>query len=440
MPTLEERIAAMKADLAKAVPPSIAADQQMQARQRQNATSMGAFGHAAANRYFGNIANIPDVVGNLAARSVNQAADAMPDFMRPSSYAAPTGDVRQFEQRNPMIPVPQVGQEFVPGPTASDLMGLAQRGGELAGAIRTGDFNQFRPDAAAQQQARTEAFAEQNPVATALGNISGDVLTLITGRQPIAAGRGRANLLADVMSKRAASTAKPIQVAPTVSAALKTVTSQSKGARTLLNRLGRAGETGLEGFTIAALNGQADPVETMAYAAGTQAAGSLLLSGMGGLFSGGVGKVGLKLGASAVAMGAITELLRSGTFGTDDPVGSLATGFDKVLLGLAAGTVSAAAGMGRVTKGFPVRAIPDFADVITSMPRAATLSVLTSIQEDPAAEAVVNKMASNPEYFSPAELRRLERPFKDANYSLSGVIDGLMKDREFQKKFEAIGQ
>ncbi len=211
---------------------------------------------------------------------------------------------------------------------------------------------------------------------------------------------------------------------------------------TLMNRLGRVGETGLEGFTLAALNGQADPLETAAYAAGTQAAGSVLLGGMTGLLSGGPTKAGTKLAISAVAIGAMMQIFKAATpAGNESPVevlSSLDAGFNKVALGLAAGVVSGAAGMGRVTNRFPVTALPQVADMITSMPRAATLSVLTQILEDPAAEAVVNKISTDPGYFDPASLRRIERAFVDEKVNISTTIEDLMNNREFRQKFEAL--
>lgn len=450
MPTLEERLAAARAAMSQQ-PPSVAGNQAMVANREQQRqavnTSGSAFGQAFANRVLGNVANIPDVLANLGARGVNAAVNNLPDIMQPETYqflqqGGGRGQLPQNAmppQPSPLIPVPAVGQEFAPGPTASDLMGLVQRTGEAAGALRTGDFGQFQPNASEQQRLRTEAMAEQNPAATMLGNISGDMMTLITARAPIAAARSQQNL-ASAMKFPMVGPKPAIELAPTVSTALKQATANSKALNTLMNRVGRAAETGLEGFALAALNGQADPVETAAYAAGTQAAGSLLLSGMSGLFSGGPTKIGGKLALSAVAMGAITELMRSGAFGTDDPIGSLATGFDKVLLGIAAGVVSGGAGMGRVTKGFPVSALPATADMITSLPRAASLSVLTSMLDDPAAEAVVNKISTNPTYFDPASMRRIERAFVDPNVNLSNTIDDLMTNREFRQKFEAIGQ
>lgn len=444
MPTLEERMAAARAKLSAGNVPSIAGNNAMIANRQQKATGVQAFGQGAADRFLSNVANIPDFAANIAARGANEVAErAQLDIMQPQNYHQGSGDVRDapIPKPQPMIDVPPIGQDFVPGPTGDDLMGAVQRVGEGAAALRTGNFSQFRPDAAGQQRELTDSLAQQFPVASSLGQISGDVLTLVTGRQPIAAARGRANLVSQNLAKAVEKSSRGVELAPTVMSALKNVTQGSSATRTLLNRAGRAAETGLEGFTLAALNGQADPMETFGYAAGTQAAGSLLLSSMSGLFSGGFEKAGVKLAVSAAAIGAMIQMFKSATPGGEDYIlPSMEAGFDKVMLGIAAGTVSGLSGMGRVTKGFPVRAMPDAADVITSMQRGATLSIMTDVLKDPAAESVLQKLATDPEYFDAASRRRLERAFVNEDISLTGVIEDLMTNREFAKKYEAIGQ
>lgn len=449
MPTIAELIAQQRQAMASSVPPSVAANAAMVGNREQQRQAVDTSGSAMlqgmASRLAGNVANIPDVLANMAARGVNTAVSNLPDIAKDviTPYQQPASrDVRQLQTRAPLIDVPVIGQEFFPGPTGADLLGLVQRGGEVAGAIRTGDFNQFRPDASAQQQARTEAMQQQSPTSFWLGQIGGDVMTLMTARAPIASARGQSQLAAISAAKAAEKAGTPLALAPSVAAALKSATVNSKTTATLLNRAGRAVETGLEGFALAALNGQADPIETAAFAAGTQAAGSVLLSGMAGLLSGGPTKAGTKLAISAVAIGALMQIFKAATpAGDGSPVevlSSLDAGFNKVALGLAAGVVSGAAGMGRVTNRFPVTALPQVADMITSMPRAATISVLTQILDDPAAEAVVSKISTDPGYFDPASLRRIERAFVDENVNISTTIEELMNNREFRQKFEAL--
>jgi hypothetical protein len=380
-----------------------------------------------------------DMAANVGAQTANQIA-------RPVQRAAEgvaalrTGDFNQFAPNPQVIPVPEnITDDFVRGPTGDELMGGVQRIGEGAAALVNRDFTQFQPDAAKQQRERIEQIVKEDPRAAFFGNISGDILTLMTGRAPLANARGRAQVLSQRLGQRAASQSGPIALAPNVSSALKNVTANSRSARTLMNRAGRAAETGLEGMVLSALNGQADPMETFGFAAGTQAAGSLLLAGTAGLLSGGPQKAALKLGISAAAIGSAVQLVKSSTPGGRDFIlESAETGFNKVALGLAAGMVSGAAGMGRVTGGFPTRALPGIADTITAMPRAATLSVMTEILDDPAAEAVVMRLATNPEYFNATARRQLQRAMDVESVSMSQTIENLMQDEDFRKKFEAL--
>jgi hypothetical protein len=283
---------------------------------------------------------------------------------------------------------------------------------------------------------------QQSPNAFWLGQIGGDMMTLMTVRAPIASASGRGQLAAVQAAKMAEKTGMPVALAPNVASALRNAAVNSGTTKTLLNRLGRAGETGMEGFVLAALNGQADPMETAAFAAGTQAAGSVLLGGMTGLLSGGPTRAGAKLAISAVAIGAMLEIFKAvtpaGEGSSVEVLKSLDSGFNKVALGLAGGIVSGAAGMGRVTNRFPVTALPQVADMITSLPRAATLSVLTNVLEDPAAEAVIKKISTDPTYFDAGSLRRIERAFVDERVNLSSTIEDLMNNREFRQKFEAL--
>jgi hypothetical protein len=420
----------------------VAGNQAMVANREQQRefvdTSGSAMLQGMASRLTDSAANIPDVLANLAARSVNNAAQ-VPDFMNPANYQQGGGDVRNFQQQQPLIPVPTLGQEFVPGPQGSDILGLAQRLGEGAAAVTTGNFNQFRPDAGAQQQARTDAMQQQSPQSFWLGQIGGDIMTMMTARAPIASGRARSHRLSELLAARASRKAPTIAGAPNTMAVLKSVTNKSQNTRTLLNRAGRIGEAGLEGFTLAALNGQADPLETAAFAAGTQAAGSVMLTGMAGMTSGSLPKVGLNMAVTAVGIGALAQILKiAAPGGSNILMDSFETGFDKVALGLAAGVVAGGSGLGRVTNNFPVRAWSSAADILTSMPRAATLSILTEVLDDPAAEAVITKLSTDPMYFGPSSLRRMERAFVDEKVSLSTTIEDLMNDREFRQKFEAL--
>lgn len=388
------------------------------------------FMQGAAARLTNNMANVPDLAANLGARAMNLATDPL----RRDVNKLPGVDMQQ-----PFNP-PAFGQDYVPGPTGADLQGAVQRVGEGAAAIATGDFNQFSQDPVQDQRELNERMREENPFAYFAGGISGDILTLVTGRAPIAKSRGLANLSNQQKVKMLNKAEKAdISLAPTVSEVLDLSTRRSSSFRTLLNRAGRAGEAGAEGFVLAALNGEADPVETMGFAAGMQGAGSLALSGIGNLVSGGFTKAGLKIGTASFAIGSLIQMANSSLRdGNDFVLDSMESGYSKVLLGLAAGAVSGLSGYGRVTKNFPTSAGPKIADMITSMPRAAVNSLLTEAMEDPATMSVVKKLAINPNYFSPEATRRLERGYLNGNFR--NELESLMLNDDFRRQFEAISQ
>ena len=428
--------------------------------RRTSPVSGSPYGQMTADRFLGNVANIPDVVGGLGARAVN--AFAAP-FQMAGQFvgASETGDWSQFQTPQSVIPAPPLGAEFVPGPSGEDLMGGVQRLGEGAALVSqipqmgNRDIMQFERnpasgipnDPAENQRQRIMQLREENPQLSMLSNISGDVLTLIAGRAPFAKTRGLQELnfakgatksAAAAKTLRATEDLQDIALAPSVVSALK-IAASGKNVRFLTNRLGRAAEAGAEGLLISALNGEADPYTTAGVVAGTQAGSSLLLGAVGKMTSGGpLGVVGNLVVASAVAGGGV-QLLKSGTLGGDDYIlPSVESGFNKVLGGLFLGLVAGIAGQGRITSGFPVKLIPDIADSITAIGRGAFTSMVTEMSQDPAVEAVLNKVVENPEYFTPAQLRRLDRARINDDISFSETINDMMSDRDFFLKYEKI--
>jgi hypothetical protein len=105
-----------------------------------------------------------------------------------------------------------------------------------------------------------------------------------------------------------------------------------------------------------------------------------------------------------------------------------------VALGLTAGLMMGVAGTGRLTS----KAMPVFADQFTAAFRSGTISVINDMQQDPAAQRIVQRLSVDPNYFGPTAGRRLERAFRNPNISISGVIDDLMEQKAFRQKYEAL--
>lgn len=413
------------------------------------------FGRGLADRTANNLANVPDLFAGIAAR----AATPLVNDVKGVKNAMTSGFFGSDAAKEPRAPIafgaPPLGQDFVPGPSGPQLLGGVQRVGEAAAAVRTGNYNQFSQNPEQDQRSLSQRAMEQNPWSYFSGQIGGDVLSLTTMRAPMARGRATQEHTAQRVisglqpAQRGQQTAgqlarrglgEPIDdpsLAMSVTDGLKSLTN-SKGWRALTNRAGRSVETGAEAAVISVLNGEADPSDSFAYAAGLQGGSSLVLGGAAGLFSSGTikGKA-LNLGVAALAAGSMWQIGSELTAGGNNFIlESMESGFSKVAMFLAAGLTAGALGMGRVN---PSRITPHtarIADAISSLPRAATISLMTEMQDDPAVLSVVQKLSKSPDYFGPALSNRLGRAFENGNFR--NEMESLMSNEDFRKKFEAI--
>jgi hypothetical protein len=321
---------------------------------------------------------------------------------------------------NPMGFLNSLKKDTLPMPTGADVLTGIDAAGEAAAAVTSGDFSQFSPDIGEASRMRSEVMAQQQPTASALGSVAGDVATLATLRAPVAKIRGlgaanaaerQALLRAEIEAAKQSGIITNPMMADTVPAMLQRMTVQSRGFGNLMEKTGRIAETGIEGAVLGILTDK-DPLETAAYSAGTQAAGNVVLGIMPG---GSLAKVGL----AAVAATTLFQVANSVLPGGQDRIlPAVEAGFNKVALALAAGVLTGAAGMGRVSS----KALPQIADYMTALPRAA----------------VVQRLSVDPNYFGPTAGRRLERAFRNPNISISGVIEDLMENKAFREKYEAL--
>ena len=327
---------------------------------------------------------------------------------------------------------PRIGAEHV--------QAAAQRVGEFAGAVRTGDSSFFQPGAVDNQRRISEATQEQFPVASTIGDVSGDVATIAMMRAPIARARSLAHLTAAERANAIRVAAEAAQksghlpgwrYAYNTPEMIKRLTTKSAGFGNLMNLAGRTTEAGIEGAMLAMLH-EGDPVQMGIYSAAVQGAGGLLLGGLGGLIGKGLGSTGLNIAAAGASAAAILQYLKSGSPGGKDfSLESLESGFNKVFLASVAGVLAGAFGLGRL----PVGNYPAMSDYLTSIPRAAMLSTIEGMMNDPVTERVVMKLKTDPYYFGQDAARKIERAFKNPNVSLTGVIDSLMKTKSFSEKY-----
>lgn len=310
-------------------------------------------------------------------------------------------------------------------PAAREQIEGSLSGENIIGAARTipgvrnilGETGQPTPigEAQAQEQATTQRFTEQAPVATAIGEAGGDIATLLTGR---AAVRGLSPKLAAAAPKVAAQ-------APTI------IGRALQGfARTAAKTGTRAVETGAEGAFLASLN-DANPAEVAAMGAGSQVLGDVALSTFRGL-----AKKNRLL--KAIALGTVVSLgVQQMTPGGLDRVLPTFEGRNKeaILTFLLSGGAAAITG-GRIPKGF---AGPAFAEIVDVTRRGALLSLITSMTRDPVRTGpIVQKFTEDPEFFGANAKRLLTRAINSDSVDVRNTVDRLMKDKEFRKRFEAL--
>ena len=406
-------------------------------------TGLNVAGRNALSNVVNTAMAVPDLMLNASAKAINDVA-RIPQAIGEGAAALRTGNFSHFGTTPPVINRPPLGQQFVM-PRSNEVFAGAQVLGERVGQAVTG--SDMPPStyghARDTQQAITDAGREQFPMSALLGDAVGGAASLVGLRSPVAA-RSAISQLDHVRNVQAAHTLAQrsfgaVANSPTLSSAINEAFKRSTALRTISNRAGRAVEVGLEGATLAFLNG-GDPLEIAAYGAGGQAAGSLLLGGLSAVSgSGGLGSKGLRLMGAAAGMAGLIQLVKTATPGGENSViESIKSGFEKVGLGLALGTISGIAGTGRGANSFPVRALPELADAITAIPRGAALSVLNEAMKDKNVEKVVNKLRSDPNYFGPNATNQINRALFSEKVSLSETIDGLMRSAGFSQKMEEL--
>jgi len=327
-------------------------------------SSFGAFEQRASTTFINNALGLPGGISKIAGTALAQGAAAL---------GAGEGDFfDRVEQQKARAPAS--GLLAFPQPKVSDIASLIKSiPALLPGGKTPGEAFRGHQEGAAAKEA---ALRGAHPKATAAGDVAGDVLTLASGRLPAAKAIAKAELkLAPKVADMAfgSALAKPLDPG---TARLANRIINSPKMRALARGLGRSVETGFEAMVLDIVKGD-DPMETAAYAAGGQLAGSALLTAGKGLISGGPLKAGGKLAIAAASTAALLQMLKNVTPGGEDNfISNINDGFDKVTLALALGIISGLAGAGRLRGGKLAEDLPKLTDAIATIPRAATISIL----------------------------------------------------------------
>lgn len=310
---------------------------------------------------------------------------------------------------NEMVPIPPEG--LLGLPTARELISGVEAG--AGGLLGTGErgFGEFGPRFDEAIAAR-EQVQKSTPFGQAVGEVGADVLTVLTGRAP---------LLSKVKRTQTGTTDL---LAPALKEGFDKMLREG-ASKSVSKIIGRVTEGGLEAGALALLKGEDNPERQAVLAGTSQAAGMLGLRlsevvGFKDLLRGKIIQGGSKLGASAFAVGAVIQFLKTVVPGGRDFIlESIEAGFDKIPLALTLGALSALTGAGRLKGGqLPIvkGEIPTLLmDALTTIPRAATIKLIRQANDDPDVARTVDLLLTSPESFKPKTLLVLKNAFENGN-------------------------
>ena len=333
---------------------------------------------------------------------------------------------------------PKLSDQTIPTPDVSTIFAGAQRAGETAGliseAVKGGEnlppITSFK-DAKAQQEATSARFREERPVASGAGGLLGDAATVATLRAPAAT----------FLSKHPLVMPNFRNLDPGLLKQLNSV-MQSTPVKSLFRVLGRGGEAGLEGATMAVFN-DADPLEVAKYSAAANTAGSVITGLSHNIVSSGWTAGTMKLAASVFGLSSLLQVGKEMIPGGRDwYLESLESAHMKVAATLGLGLFSAVAGMGRL-RGFDIeKNLPVFADALTALPRGLWTSKLSDIlkasdEGNDVPEKVLSKVTEDTEYFGKF-MPKINKALTDTKTSYTETVNQLMVDPEFRHMIEGL--
>lgn len=295
----------------------------------------------------------------------------------------------------------------VPAPTLNEFTGALQALPSLAGG--PGAFNERRKELTAQFDDELAQRRESAPFGFGVGDIAGDALLMTTGRLPFAS--RIAAFERSLMNPRAVEAIKPnASIIDEITKIGERVLASPK-SRKVARGLFRAGESSLEAAMIDIIN-EDNPLETAAYAAAYQMAGSGVLEVASDAFRG--GSVSGALGnAALLAAGAGMFLMLAEQ--TDNPVEAFADGVTKVQAVMIGGLLAAGLGASRMRGA---ETAPRIIDSLSSLSRNSILSIIedwADAEEETKQKVggIIDTVMSNPDSIPMERLNEIVRAIKD---------------------------
>lgn len=265
-------------------------------------------------------------------------------------------------------------------------------------------------DELARVNAEEQRIAEKFPFKTGAAEVGADILALTLGKMPFTK---------SIKAAEAGFATKKFADSMTNPGTRKVVEAvrDSSAFAALKRGTFRTAETSAEALMLSVFN-EGDPLQTAAYAAAGQAAGSLVLGGLKG--TGNIVK-GHPLLSAVITTGVLIQMLDQIKPGEEASfIKSLDSGFDKVYLGMIAGATVTLAGAGRLRQGTLADNWPKITEAISSIPRARSIAVLEDYMnatqdEQQTIDATLKQLQIDPNFFGPEISDRLEKAFESGN-------------------------
>jgi hypothetical protein len=376
-------------------------------------SAMSAFKRGAASGFADNFLGLPDLAVQAGDRALKSASPlyrvADPVDIARKVMGKLTGGAVQLPT--------EIGQRTPGFPTGDQAVAAASA---LTSDQPGGLVDRFKTEMARGQQ-----MQEEHPIASGAGEVAGDVGTLMTGRLPLRASIANAEKLIQGIN-----TAKGLN--PGMWRIVNEAVS-SHTAKSIYQGLFRAGETGLEGASLAVLK-QGDPMTVGAFSAGGQLAGSTALSLGSHAWGHGLGGFGTRVLGAAAAGAAVARLAYEytplGEGNIFDTLQAFDGSFKHIAMALGLGVGAGMLGAGRMRSARLYQDIPKIIDGVTAAPRGAVMSIATDItkrlqagQQD-AARALTH-LVNDPNAFNETQLKQLGNAVLNGRFG--ATVDKLLK-------------
>lgn len=391
------------------------------------------FSDTASRTVANNLMALPSASGDLLAGAAGLAQTIAQTPFNNSDQGFLERLSSNYESQQHQFPANAL--RAIPRPTVSGISAAAQSlpalmpGGESFGDAYSRNRQEI-------QQERDQQ-AEQSPMASYLGEMTGDVLTIASGRQPFAKDLvNRSSSIPRVTNRATRDALETIakehpELVPQVAELVGSGRLAAPGVQRLWHRmvdgplrsslrgLGKAAETSMESAVLSAIK-ENDPVTNAGLAGGAQLATSMIGSVLG---------MPKSMGDLALKAGGLFALFRLGQEfipTENDSYQAIDTTFNKLAMAMTIGIGSQVVGgrfRGSETLGRKfAEDMPRFSDFINTIPRASFMSLLNQVQSEQESGTGVTlqtleTLSTNPQRFPEALRNRLNRSLENNNFA-----------------------